>query len=133
MIIMGHYLTVAKWRPNFCPTKSKIFSTLVCVRFLGLPIELFDEEVFMILGNSVSRAIKVDATTVSVRRDGSQESVSSLTFPYPSSLRLWYLENGERWNTRDFTSFISTVRGYGNRAQLYPKSKPTKFQQTDPP
>lgn len=75
----------------------------------------------MILGNSVGRAIKVDATTVSARRDSLQESVSSLTFLYPSSLRLWYLENGERWNTRDFTSLVLAVGGMVIELNYTPK------------
>ncbi|KAI5664825.1 hypothetical protein M9H77_24148 [Catharanthus roseus] len=42
-IILGRYLTISKWRPNFSPVDNTISSTLVWVRFSGLPLELFDK------------------------------------------------------------------------------------------
>lgn len=63
-LILGHYLTVTKWRPNFRPSMESVDSTLVWVRFPGLPLEFFDEEVLYALGNAVGKAIKIDATTL---------------------------------------------------------------------
>lgn len=67
-IVMGHYLTVTKWRPNFRPSTETISSTLVWVRFPELPIELFDEEVLSYMGDAIGKTIKVDDTTVAVSR-----------------------------------------------------------------
>lgn len=43
-IIMGNYVTVLKWRQNFCPEGETITSTLVWLRFPRLHLELFDED-----------------------------------------------------------------------------------------
>lgn len=43
-IILAYYLIDVKWRPRFFPVKDKISSSLVWLRFPGLPMELYDEE-----------------------------------------------------------------------------------------
>lgn len=65
---MGHYLAVAKWKPNFRPSVDHVHSTMVWVRFPELPMELFDEEILYAMGNAVGRAIKIDSTTLTARR-----------------------------------------------------------------
>lgn len=67
-IVMGHYMTVAKWKPNFQTSIGNVHATLVWVRFIELPMELFDEEVLYAMGNAVGRAVKIDDTTLFVRR-----------------------------------------------------------------
>lgn len=68
LIILGHYLTVTKWRPNFRLSMESIQSTLVWIRFPKLPLELFDEEVLSALGNALGKAVKIDATTLQISR-----------------------------------------------------------------
>lgn len=53
-IILGHYLTVQEWEPNFFPHKHKMDRLLVWVRFPSVPIEYFDEN---------RRPVKMDTTT----------------------------------------------------------------------
>lgn len=67
-IVMGHYLTVAKWKMNFRPSVGIVQNTMVWVRFPELPMELFDEEVLFAMGNTIGKAIKIDDTTLIVRR-----------------------------------------------------------------
>lgn len=67
-MVMGHYLTVAKWRPNFQPSSEMISTTLVWIRFSKLPIKLFDEEVLTYMGGAVGKTVKVDATTVTASK-----------------------------------------------------------------
>lgn len=43
-MIIGHYLTVSKWRPKFRPLAAMVSTTLVWVIFLGMPLELLDDE-----------------------------------------------------------------------------------------
>lgn len=57
--ILGHYLTVIKWRPTFIPTKETVTKTLIWVRFPSVPSELLDEEFIVSMGDR-SRTIKVD-------------------------------------------------------------------------
>ncbi|XP_031124243.1 uncharacterized protein LOC116026956 [Ipomoea triloba] len=62
-IIMGHYLTVQQWVPNFFPHKNKLDKLLVWVRFPAVPIEYFDDDFLKKIGKYIGRPIKVDTTT----------------------------------------------------------------------
>lgn len=59
-MVLGHYLAISKWRPNFVPSDTDVSTTLLWVRFPNIPIEVFTERALMRLGNSVGRAIKGD-------------------------------------------------------------------------
>lgn len=67
-IVLGHYLAVMKWRPNFRPSKEHISSTMVWIRFPEIPVEFFHEQTLLRLGNPIGRAIKVDDTTMAATR-----------------------------------------------------------------
>ncbi|KAG8391521.1 hypothetical protein BUALT_Bualt01G0196300 [Buddleja alternifolia] len=54
-IIMGHYLTVQKWKPYFRPATETINSTLVWIRFPELPVELFHPDVLKSLGSLIGK------------------------------------------------------------------------------
>lgn len=62
-MVMGHYLTITKWRPNFVPFDQHVSTTLVWIRFPKLPMEMFNTAVLTRLGNVLGRTIKVDTTS----------------------------------------------------------------------
>lgn len=62
-IILGHYLTVQEWRPNFHPHKNELSKLLVWARFPAIPIEYFEEEFLVKIGKQIGRPVKVDTTT----------------------------------------------------------------------
>lgn len=64
-MVLGHYLTVAKWCPNFHPSQDKITKTVVWMRFPEIPIEFFQEHFLLQMRSLVGRTIKVDPTTLS--------------------------------------------------------------------
>lgn len=64
-VVLGHYLTVLKWKPNFRPLQDKITSTPLWVSFPEIPIEFFQEKFFLSMGNLVGQAMKVNPTTLS--------------------------------------------------------------------
>lgn len=65
---MGHYLTVSKWKPYFNPAQAQVSKTLVWIRLTGIPVEFFDPELLMDIGNMVGRATKVDEHTLKAIR-----------------------------------------------------------------
>ncbi|KAI5672944.1 hypothetical protein M9H77_13308 [Catharanthus roseus] len=67
-VIMGHYLTVFKWQPNFRPSMKKVTSTLAWVRFPKLPLEFFEKETLMAMGKAIGKVVKIDNTTMGVAR-----------------------------------------------------------------
>lgn len=62
-IVMDHYLTILKWRPNFKPGDKDVRSTLVWLCFPQLPLEIFVETSLSQVENAVGKAIKVDPIT----------------------------------------------------------------------
>lgn len=67
-MVMGNYITITKWRPNFSPFEHVIARTLVWVRFTALQLKMSEEKTLMWMGNSVGKAIKVDICTNDVVR-----------------------------------------------------------------
>lgn len=61
-MILGHFFTVAKLRPNFLQSKDEITTTLDWIQFQEIPIKFFHHKVLMHMGNLVGKAIKMDAT-----------------------------------------------------------------------
>ncbi|KAL0307745.1 UNVERIFIED_CONTAM: hypothetical protein Scaly_2972000 [Sesamum calycinum] len=50
------------------PSLEAISSTLVWIRFPEMPVEFFQEELLMRIGNRIGRAVKVDETTMAASR-----------------------------------------------------------------
>ncbi|MBA0575459.1 hypothetical protein Golob_027884, partial [Gossypium lobatum] len=48
---MDHYLTIQKWKSNFHPAIRMIVSTVVWTQLPSLPLESFNEEVLVKVGN----------------------------------------------------------------------------------
>ncbi|OMP01255.1 reverse transcriptase [Corchorus capsularis] len=61
--IFGHYLTVRPWVPDFNPSTATIDSTMVWVRFPGLPMEYYHPRLLMALGNTVGKAVSAYINT----------------------------------------------------------------------
>lgn len=67
-ILLGHYLFVSKWRPNFRPFLEEISSTLVWILLAELSVEFFNDELLMRVGNKVEKVVRVDDTTILATR-----------------------------------------------------------------
>lgn len=57
-IILGHYLMVVKWRPNFRSSRQMITSTLIWLQFCEVPLEMFDEESLSDMGDLMEKRLK---------------------------------------------------------------------------
>lgn len=65
-MIMGYYLTITKWCPNFQPSENVIANMLVRVRFTTLTLEMFEDKTLMWMGNSKGKAVKDDINMIDV-------------------------------------------------------------------
>lgn len=63
-MIMGSYLTVSKWRPNFTPNDPITSTTLVWVRITSIPIEMFKDPLLMRMGNTFGKTIMLDTLLI---------------------------------------------------------------------
>ncbi|KAA3483856.1 Zinc finger, CCHC-type [Gossypium australe] len=59
-IVHDSYLMVRPWRAGFRPEEDTINTTLVWIRILGLPLEMFDEDALKVIGSAVGRPVKID-------------------------------------------------------------------------
>ncbi|XVF57141.1 hypothetical protein PTKIN_Ptkin06aG0180000 [Pterospermum kingtungense] len=67
-MVMDHYLIVKEWSPNFDPMIDVEEKLLVWVRFPCLPIEYFDYDFLMKVGEKIGRPVCVDEATSLVSR-----------------------------------------------------------------
>ncbi|XP_026385373.1 uncharacterized protein LOC113280965 isoform X5 [Papaver somniferum] len=66
--IVGHHLSLRRWKPDFKPSEASVNTTVVWARLPELPLEYFDKTVLEKVGAKIGRLIKVDATTEHVLR-----------------------------------------------------------------
>lgn len=90
-MIMGHYITITKWKPNFKPSYMDVQSTLARVRFPTLPLENFDDTSLLSMGNAVGRAIKVDQNIVTTGKGRFARVCVELNLnkPLPPNVMVW--------------------------------------------
>lgn len=62
-IILGHYLTITKWRPFFRPTEVQILLALVWVCLPSIPLEYFSDKILMAVAKAIGRPVNIDSTT----------------------------------------------------------------------
>lgn len=65
-MLFDHYLTVARWTPNFASPLAKVEKTLVWIQFPGLCFLYYDESFLLELTSIVGTPIKVDSITLNV-------------------------------------------------------------------
>lgn len=66
--VLDHCLAVKEWEPDFDPITDKTERLLVWVRFPCLPVEYYDYEFLMRLGEKIGKPKKVDQATSLVSR-----------------------------------------------------------------
>ncbi|KAJ7962302.1 Zinc ion binding nucleic acid binding protein [Quillaja saponaria] len=62
-IIVGHYLTMRRWKPEFQPNKERIKHIAVWIQFPELPIEYFQSDFLFEAGGQIGKILKVDKAT----------------------------------------------------------------------
>lgn len=62
-IVLGHYVIVQEWEPNFHPYKNKVKKLLVWARLPAIPIEYFEDDFLAKIGNQIGRPVRIDTTT----------------------------------------------------------------------
>ncbi|CAN1174439.1 Ubiquitin C-terminal hydrolase 12 [Linum perenne] len=55
-----YYITVRRWQPFFNPNLQNVWKTLTWVRLPDLPLELFNEEAVLRIGNLMGSAVRVE-------------------------------------------------------------------------
>lgn len=66
--ILGHYLTVQQWNPQFDSTNDKIDSIVAWIRLPGMPLHYYHKRVIRMLGQIIGKVIKIDYNTESATR-----------------------------------------------------------------
>ncbi|XP_026385175.1 uncharacterized protein LOC113280813 [Papaver somniferum] len=53
--ILGHFLNLQRWSPNFRPSTTKMEKTVVWARLPELPLEYFDRDILFHIGNKIGQ------------------------------------------------------------------------------
>lgn len=56
--ILGHYIMVQRWKPNFKPSCATFGVTAIWIRLPELPIEYFNEEILMLIGQAIGKPLR---------------------------------------------------------------------------
>ncbi|KAJ1426110.1 hypothetical protein SESBI_10495 [Sesbania bispinosa] len=60
-IILGHYLVIQKWHPEFLPFENELRKVVVWIRIPSLLIEYYDRQILARIGDSIGRTVKTNA------------------------------------------------------------------------
>lgn len=66
--MVGSYVSIKVWEPNFVPTKSKIASTTIWVRLPSLLNEFYDKSILEKIDRRIGCLLKIDTCTSSTLR-----------------------------------------------------------------
>ncbi|XP_047267562.1 uncharacterized protein LOC124897989 [Capsicum annuum] len=66
--IVGCFISIRKWEPNFVSSSSEIDSTTIWIRLPHLPTELYDALILQRMGNKIGLLLKVEACTSAALR-----------------------------------------------------------------
>ncbi|KAJ4829613.1 hypothetical protein Tsubulata_014283 [Turnera subulata] len=62
-VILGHYLTVEPWKPQFEPSKHKITSVVIWIQIPELSCEYYDMPILRAVCNLIGRFVRIDYNT----------------------------------------------------------------------
>lgn len=68
MIVLGHYITISKWRPNFKSKETTVQTTLAWVRIPTIPVEMLEDPSLLNVGDGVGKVVRVDPNIVDMIR-----------------------------------------------------------------
>ncbi|KAJ1428917.1 hypothetical protein SESBI_08631 [Sesbania bispinosa] len=63
-MIMGHYLVLQRWQPNFFPFQDELKRVAVWIRVPGLPMEYYDRNILWRIGDTLGKTVKIDSNTL---------------------------------------------------------------------
>ncbi|XP_050233415.1 uncharacterized protein LOC126681903 [Mercurialis annua] len=67
-VVLGHYLSVQAWNPDFDCINGKIHSIHAWIRLPGMPIHYYNKKVLRYIGDVVGKVVKIDYCTEVVER-----------------------------------------------------------------
>lgn len=77
-MILGHYLTVQRWKPKFRPFEESIKKIAAWICIPDLPIEYYDKHLLWKLGNKVGKTLKVDVHTIRENKNGGELNTTEI-------------------------------------------------------
>lgn len=88
-MFFDHYLAVANWSPDFVSSTAKIEKTLVWVRFPGMNLVYYDENILMAMASAIGNPVKVDQRTLSVDRGRFARVCVEIDLNLPVVAQIW--------------------------------------------
>ncbi|XVF07510.1 hypothetical protein REPUB_Repub06bG0145300 [Reevesia pubescens] len=98
-VIANHYLTVRRWTPCFRPEEATINSVAAWIRFPGMPLEYYDNDILKRMGNLLGQTLMIDKNTLIASRGKYARLCVELDLTKPLVPRLHI---GERWQKVEY-------------------------------
>lgn len=70
--ILGHYLTIQRWKLEFRPFEESIKRIIVWIRIPDLPIEYYEKHFLWKVGDKIGKTLKVDVHTIKENQVGGE-------------------------------------------------------------
>lgn len=132
-VILGHYLTVMKWRPKFRPSAATISSTLVWVRFPGIYPEMLDEETLSSLGDLIGTTVKVDSTSLTGLRGRFSRVCVEVNLGAPLIPSVTVFDEAQKVEYEDLHLICFKCGCYGHWGEQCPSLMPPPDPNPNPP
>ncbi|XVE98093.1 hypothetical protein REPUB_Repub03eG0075700 [Reevesia pubescens] len=98
-VIANHYLTVRRWNPCFRPEEATINSVAAWIRFPGMLLEYYDNDILKRMGNLLGQTLMIDKNTLIASRGKYARLCVELDLTKPLVPRLHI---GGRWQKVEY-------------------------------
>lgn len=118
-MLFDHYLCVSQWSPEFASLNANIQRTLVSVRFSGLNLLYYNENVLMGMELVIGRPIRVDQNTLKVQRGRFARVCIEIDLSQLVVGKIWLQDHWYRVEYEGLHLICAKYRCYGHLAKDY--------------
>lgn len=124
-MVMGHYLTVQKWKPGFNAAKAQVGTTMVWIRFPHILMELYGSSVVERMGNLIGKAVRIDPHTKESIRGRYARVHVEIDLHQPLIPYVWVEDRLQVVEYEGLDLICFSCGGYGHRMEGCMVGKPT--------
>uniref|UniRef100_A0A803LHQ6 DUF4283 domain-containing protein n=1 Tax=Chenopodium quinoa TaxID=63459 RepID=A0A803LHQ6_CHEQI len=112
--IGGFPLFLKLWEPGFKPSNAVIGSAVLWVTLPELPIEFYDKEILMGIGNSLEKLVKIDVKTLERDRVRFARLLVQVNISKPAPSAIWIGKFLEPIQIQEASRFCKSCKEYGH-------------------
>lgn len=114
-VILGHYLIVQQWTPQFDCFNEKIDKIVAWICLPGMPLHYYHKKIIRMLGHVGGRVLKIDYNTEQATRGKFAWITIEVYLDKPLVSQFWLDGNFRKLSMNPFPLFALAVEGMGTR------------------